>query len=198
MDQPADNDQAQTIPVPLPDPTKTIDYKSGALYAINGLVLGVVAWIIIWQMGIMASIVSFGMAWAILWFYTKGAGGFDRKSAYIVIAFIVAGIILCILSGIASDLVKAIMKDSQEARDAGVVRLLTNPNFWGYFVTNLFGGDGLIVGYTTDILWSIALAGAGVFQTIYGALRDTSAKQALAEQPTAEQSAAKETPAKHS
>jgi hypothetical protein len=145
---------------------KKTNHLRGALFAIGGPVVGIAAWVVLWQLGFIASIATFVMAWLTVWLYRKGAGDIDRRALYVILPYIFVGIVLSILSGIVDDCLHYVAANLDAAKNPGMLKLLFNHNFWAYMFDNLLHNGKLWSGYATDILFALGLGGLGVYRTI--------------------------------
>jgi hypothetical protein len=142
-----------------------LNYTHGALFALPGLLAGVVVWIAIWETGFIASLAAYGMAWATLWLYQKGAGGLDKKSLYIVLPYIFAGIVLSIFGGVVADGLRYAVGHYDDFKAAGMVSTFFSSRFWDFVRLNFTQSD-FWQSYTPTILWSLAFSGLGVYRTV--------------------------------
>lgn len=76
----------------------------GLALAAVGVLAGIIVTVVIWRAGFIASITSFGLAWAAGWLYSRGAGAAPRKGAVPLVALIVIGVALALLVSVASDI----------------------------------------------------------------------------------------------
>lgn len=93
---PAADYPASEQPEPAEAPTSAgpENVGRGLLFSLLAIVLGAVLAALIFQLGFIASITSFAMAWAAGWLYTKGAGAPPKKGVAPLIAVIVVGVIV--------------------------------------------------------------------------------------------------------
>jgi hypothetical protein len=105
----------------------------GLLFALGGVVAGIVLAIFVWQMGFVASLTGAVMAYACVWLYAKGAGQSPRKGAFGLLGLILAGVLLSLVGAIGSDAViiarKVFPNDTARQTDA-VIAYLTTPEVW--------------------------------------------------------------------
>ncbi len=157
-----------------------LNYVKGALYAIGGPIVGIVLWIIIWEMGFIASIATFAMAWLTVWLYKKGAGGIDRPSLYIILFYIVIGIVLSILSGMAADMLDYLVAEADEVQGMSKWDILQTEGYWAMLWDNLAHNSALWKEYTSSIIFAVGLGALGVFGTVRDVILGT---VAVAEKP---------------
>lgn len=75
----------------------------GLLFALGGVAVGVIATVLVWQMGFVASITSFLLAWLSGVLYTRGAGAPPRKGAVPFLVLIVVGVLFAFFAAVFSD-----------------------------------------------------------------------------------------------
>ena len=91
---------------------------------------GIIAWVILWQFGLVASIVAFGVAIGALWLYRFGSGGrISRTGAIRVTIITIVTLLLSFLAGLVADVVP--LYASQ--RNIDIVSALTSSEFWTFF-----------------------------------------------------------------
>lgn len=142
-----------------------LNYTRGALWALPGVLAGVALWVGIWETGFIASLATFVMAWLTLRLYQKGAGGIDKKSLYVVLPYIVGGIVLSVLAGIVADGLHYALSEIDAFKAAGAFTTLTSADFWDFIFTNLTSAT-LWQSYAWDIVWAVVLGGFGVYGTV--------------------------------
>jgi len=111
----------------------------GTLMALLIIPAGIIAWVILWQFGLIASIVALGIAIGALWLYRLGSGGrISRMGAIRVTIITIAALLLAFLAGLVADVLP--LYASQ--RNVNFVSALTSGEFWEVFnhaVANNFG-----------------------------------------------------------
>lgn len=145
------------------------------LFALLGIVAGVVGWLWVWSIGLISAAIAYLMCLAILWLYRKGArvqDELDRKSAIIITVMVVVGLLASIFAAMVFDLIRGLMMISVTAQTAGVVQLLLHGGFWVFVFTNLVNPDFLKI-YADSITWSVILALIGVYTTVGRVLMST-------------------------
>lgn len=146
--------------------------RRGLLLASLVIPVGAVAWVILWQWGFIASVVSFGMAFGAVWLYQKGAHEkAGRDVAVWLLGIILIGVIVAFLSGMASDAWYAYTTDLKGTQG------FFSADFWDMFISNLLTVD-LWSQYVTDLLISVVFAALGAG----GVIRDLF-KQGVAQTP---------------
>lgn len=77
---------------------------NGLLLALLTIPVGIVLWVTLWNMGFMASLVAFVIAYGAVWLYKTQTGGHVSKpAAYSLIAIIITGVVLSFISGMVAD-----------------------------------------------------------------------------------------------
>ncbi len=72
----------------------------GTLLALLIIPAGIIAWVVLWQFGLIASIVALGIAIGALWLYRIGSGGrISRTGAIRVTIITVVTLLLAFLGG---------------------------------------------------------------------------------------------------
>jgi hypothetical protein len=146
---------AETLPVS--DPATGIAVRErvgrGIVFSLLSIVVGVGLTMVLYQVGFIASITSFALAYAAIWLYTLGAGAPPRKGVWGVIAVIVVGVALSLISLVVSDMIAYLAEEYPAADLADKI---------DFIVYNL--GRGEVWGdYTTDIVMYVLFAGLGTF-----------------------------------
>ena len=149
-------------PAPLPE-----NVNRGTVVALLTVPAGVIVWVIIWTIGIIASVVSFGIAILAMFLYRLGSGGqMGRAGAIRVTLITLVTVGLAIFSGLVWDVALAISRFS----DVSPIEALSSPVFWDRFSNymELAGGD---LGF--NILLSIGFGILGCFSILRGAFKTT-------------------------
>lgn len=141
---------------PVPAPAAPENVGRGILFSLLAIVLGAVLAALIYQMGFIASITSFAMAFAAIWLYAKGAGAPPRAGTWPLIGVIVVGVIISLFSMVGWSLYAELSAEYPSAPTGEIVsyvfELLFNPEVW-----SLVGTDALIF---------VAFAALGTFTTL--------------------------------
>ena len=102
----------------------------GTLLALLIIPAGIIAWVILWQFGLVASLVALGIAIGALWLYRMGSGGrISRMGAIRVTIITVAALLLAFLAGLVADVLP--LYASQ--RNLDYISALTSGEFWEFF-----------------------------------------------------------------
>ena len=75
----------------------------GLFFALGAVLAGLVATVVVWRLGFIASITSFAMAAGAAWLYTQGAGSAPRKGVVPLVLMIVLGVVASFFAVVASD-----------------------------------------------------------------------------------------------
>ena len=159
-----------TTPVPEENVTR------GTLLALLVIPLGVIVWTIIWNVGFIASIVSFGVAVLAVFLYRRGSGGtISRGGAIRVILIVIVTVALSLFVGVVSEVAIAL----GDVAGISPIDALTAPQFWPVFNQILAEPD-----VQKELLPAIGLgilfAALGCFSTLRRAFKGTAAQQAAA------------------
>jgi len=134
----------------------------GLLWAALAIPVSAIAWVLVWQLGFIASVVSFGMAWLMGWLYTRGAGRApSRRAAVPLLVLVVVGVAVSFLAGLASDAASVYAETTQ----TDAMQAITSGDFWSFYFDNLGHAD-LWSGYAGDLTVSILFAAAGTFSFV--------------------------------
>lgn len=140
----------------LDSPPAPENVGRGLLFSLLAIVLGAALAGLIYQMGFIASITSFAMAFAAVWLYAKGAGAPPRAGTWPLIGVIVVGVIISLFTMVGWSLYAELSAQYPSATAGDLVpyvfELLFNPEVWSY------------VG--TDALIFVAFAALGTFTTL--------------------------------
>lgn len=151
-----------TRPVEPPAVVPTGNLGRGTLFALATIPVGVVAWVLLWGMGFIASIVAALVAFLAVRLYVLGAGRLSRPGALVVLAVTVVTLALAFVGGIAWDAATAVGEES----GTGTWGLLVDPEFWSWFWAIL---PDALPEYGTDIAWAAGFGALGSFTTLRGA-----------------------------
>ncbi|GAA1443682.1 hypothetical protein [Leifsonia poae] len=140
----------------VPEPERV---ARGLALALVVIPVGVAAWVLLWNIGFIASIVSYGVSFGAVWLYRVGSKArVTRASFWGVLAIIVVTVVLSLGAGIFSDLVQAVGIPLSEA--------LSEPQFWSLFWRNIFTNGDLWSAYLPQIVLALAFAALGCYRTI--------------------------------
>ncbi|MCI0156275.1 hypothetical protein KNO15_06145 [Leifsonia shinshuensis] len=140
----------------------------GIALALLVVPVGVVVWTLLWQIGFIASIVSWGVAIAAVWLYRVGSKArVTRAAAGGIITIVVVTVVLSLLAGMFTDLASAIPVPLQSA--------ITDPKVWGLFADNLLSNGDMWKAYLPQVLIALVFAFLGCFTTLRRVSRESRA-----------------------
>lgn len=138
--------------------------QRGTLFALVVVPLGVIAWVLLWSFGFIASIVAFGVAAGAVYLYRFGSGGaITRTGAIRVIAITIATLLLAIFAGVVSDG----LRGYTEAVGGSWIEAITSSQFWDLFGRFMADGDTLN-SLIPSLLISLAFGALGCFRVPSG------------------------------
>jgi len=148
------------------------DVNRGTVVALLALPVGVIVWVIIWTIGIVASVVTLGVAYLAMFLYRLGSGGtIGRAGAVRVTIITLVTLAVAIFAGLVADVAVGVGSVTK----VGPVEALSNPAFWQIFNEYVTAPD-------SGLLLSLGLAiGFGILGC-FGILR--SAFAATAPEPS--------------
>jgi hypothetical protein len=158
-----------TSPTPVLAPENV---GRGTLFALIALPLGVLAWLLVWSFGIIASIVAFGVAVAATYFYRAGSGGRIGKLG----GWIVAGVTMVTLffswfAGIALSVSQGI----SDVTGGTWLESFTGPFFAETYAYVISDPNGDLVG---DALLTILFGALGAFSVLWTVFKQAKAEAA--------------------
>lgn len=142
-----------------------LNYHKGAFFALGGPAVGIILWVIIWQLGFIASTVAFVMAWLTIWLYKKGAGGVDKKSLEIIIPYIVIGLVLAFIAVFSLDSAYYAQNEVDGLKGQAIGSILTSASFWSFNFNSLLSPYD-VGQYAIEIIISVAFGIFGTYGTI--------------------------------
>lgn len=132
----------------------------GALFALAVVPVGVAAWLVLWNMGWMASVVAFIAAAAAARLYALGTGGkISRRGAWVVTAVTLGTVLLSFWGGMLVDAAKYLGGGSP-------LTMLTDAGTWDLLLYNLSTNRDLVDGYAGDFLLALLFSALGCFFTL--------------------------------
>lgn len=132
----------------------------GAVYALAAVPVGIAAWLVLWNMGWMASIVAFIAAALAARLYVMGAGGIiSRRGAWVVVAITAVTVLLSFWGGMLVDAAKYLGGGSP-------LLMLADAQTWDLLLFNLTTNRELVDGYGGDFLVALLFSGLGCFFTL--------------------------------
>lgn len=146
-----------------PAPAAPVECVSrGLAFAAGAIPVGMIAAIVIWKMGFVASISSFLIAGGAVFLYAKGAGTPPRKGIAPLVGVVVLGIVASFFGIVAADLM--------EFYGTPQGRALGYPTEMEFVRTNLFNGE-VLKSYGSDLVMFVVFAALGIFGTLRRLLR---------------------------
>ena len=153
-------------------PTPTENVIRGTLLALLVVPVGIFVYCLIASVGVVASLVSFGVAFGAVWLYQRGAGGvISRAGAWVIAVIIVGTIALSLWVNYVYVVADVLAKDAPDAFGSTWWSALNSPNFWEFFNAHI---GGLIQATTLNIVLSIVLGVLGSYRTLLRVFRATS------------------------
>jgi hypothetical protein len=172
-----------TSPSSAPTPARE-NVLRGTLLALVAVPVGVALWLVIWNLGYLAAIVSFVVALGAAFLYRLGSGGIVSKvGASIVTGIVVLTVLLSFYSGLVSDFANVIAMQS----DISPFEALGQPLFWSSFHAGL---PVVFEAYTVDFLIALAFGALGAFSILRSAFQgpqEPAASPAESPSPSPEQ-----------
>lgn len=156
---------------------KRPEYTRGAIFALGGPVIGIVVWLLLWQMGIAASFSAYVMARTTVWLWQKGSRStlIDNEVVVIVASYTVCGLALAFCAGLTSDLIRAVLA---QAPHTNLSRLLSYHVFWRQDLALIFSLDTMRA-YAGSLITGTILSAIGLYgifvKTLLPASRATAA-----------------------
>ena len=136
------------------------DVVRGAIFALAAVPVGVAAWLVLWNMGWMASIVAFIAAAAAARLYVLGTGGtISRRGAWVVTAVTLATVLLSFWGGMLVDAAKYLGGGSP-------LTMLADAETWDLLLYNLATNRDVVDGYAGDFLVALLFSALGCFFTL--------------------------------
>ncbi|WP_223690335.1 hypothetical protein [Leifsonia poae] len=140
----------------LPESERVI---RGLALALLVIPVGMVLWALLWNIGFIASIVSYGVAFGAVWLYRIGSKARVTRAAFwALLGIIVVTVVLSLLAGIFTDAARFV--------DIPLTQALTDPEFWGLYWQNIFTNAQLWSTYLPQILLALAFGALGCYRTI--------------------------------
>ena len=145
----------------------------GTVFALIALPLGVLAWLLIWSFGFVASIVAFAVAVAAAFFYRVGSGGrIGKLGGWLVTIVTVVTLAVAWFAGLALDVVRFISDNS----GVSWINAFTGPYFSEFYALVLEDSEGDLVG---SALLTILFGALGAFSVLRSVFRQAKADAAV-------------------
>jgi hypothetical protein len=153
----------------------------GLLLSLLAVPAGILVFVLIWNLGFIASIVGFGVAFAAFFLYRLGSGGRVSMRGAIVIAAVT--IVTLVLAFIAAE-VFTVAGEIARVNQVSVTEVLTSPELFG-FVVSVLTGPEVIGALAGDAVMTLLFGAIGCFAVLRGAFREAKAAPPVAEPPVA-------------
>ncbi len=162
-----------TTPAPI-EAAPQEDIRRGTLFTLIVIPVGIALWLLLWNVGIVASIVSFLIAWGAGTLYRFGARRITSTAGvWRVVVIVVVTVVAALIAGYAWDILGVYRSQGGiEFSDAIVM-----PEFWQDTFHWMFDGSNAF-----QLIISIAFAALGCFRTLRGLIRTARAAEAQAAQ----------------
>lgn len=152
-------------------PVPAEDVNRGTVVALLTIPAGVIAWCVVWSIGFIASIITFGIAVLALFLYRLGSGGtIGRAGAVRVTIITLATLALAIVAGLITSVALSVSRFAK----VSPIEALTHPNF-GEFFSNYMRDGGGQLGFS--LLIAVAFGILGCFSVLRGAFRQAAPVQ---------------------
>lgn len=159
---------APVLPAPVLPPENLV---RGLLLSLLALPAGILVFVLIWNMGFIASIVGFGVAFAAYYLYRLGSGGrVSIRGAIVVAAVTIVTLVLAFISAEVFTVAGEIARVNQ----IPVTEVLTSPELSGLITRTLTAPDvvGALAG---DAVMTLLFGAIGCFAVLRGAFREAKA-----------------------
>jgi hypothetical protein len=144
--------------VPAPR-TAREDVVRGALFSLVVIPGGVIVWLILWNMGFIASIVGFLVAAGAARMYVLGSGGnLSRRGVWVIAAVTLATVLVSFLG--------SIWVDMATAMEVSPLAQLVDPQAWDLFALNVTDNPELLESYAGDFAMALLFSALGCFFTL--------------------------------
>jgi len=136
------------------------DVFRGAVFALAAVPVGVAAWLLLWSMGWMASIVAFVAAAGAARLYVLGTGGIiSRRGVWVVTAVTLGTVAISFWGGMLVDIAKYLGGGSP-------LLMLGDARTWDLLLYNLATNRDLVDGYAGDFMIALVFSAMGCFFTL--------------------------------
>lgn len=140
----------------------------GLLFALATIPLGVVLWVVIWQLGYVAAFVSLAIVLGAAFLYRLGSGGrVSMKGLLVILGVTIVTIVLAFLAGVAVDIASFL--------GMSLFPALGNGEFWDTFALNIFDNPEMWAEYMPDIIMTVIFAALGTVGVIWSIFKEARA-----------------------
>jgi len=137
----------------------------GTLLSLLIIPLGVVVWVLVWNLGFVAGIVGFGIAVGALFLYRFGSGGVVSRGGAVRVALItLVTVLIALFACVVSDVVSFL----SEEVGLSAIETLTHEAFWPEF-QRIIAIPEVSAEYAKQFAIGLGLALVGSFSTLRGA-----------------------------
>ncbi len=176
-DPSVNNDPTEPDAVVTPAPTLPPEnVVRGLLLSLLAVPAGILVFVLIWNLGFIASIVGFGVAFAAFFLYRLGSGGRVSMRGAVVVALVT--VVTLVLAFIAAE-VFTVAGEIARVNQVSVPEVLTSPELSGFVVQILTSPEvaGALVG---DAAMTLLFGAIGCFTVLRGAFREAKAAPPVA------------------
>lgn len=164
---------------PTPSAAPVEDVNRGTVVALLTIPAGVIVWTLVWSIGFIASIITFGVAILATFLYRLGSGGTISRAGAIRITIItLVTVALSIIAGLVADVAIGI----SQVANVSPIEALSNPAFGEVFATYLSTGGGNLY---FSLIIAVVFGILGCFSILRGAFAATAAPAAAQPDPQA-------------
>lgn len=145
----------------------------GTIFSLLIIPAGVVAWLIVWNFGFVASFIAFLVSFGAMGLYRAGAGWIGRAGALVITVVTIVTLLLAFFSGIVSDGMKVWTATTDQTAWAAIV----TPEFWDAFWSTI-AEPGVLADYLPNFGIALLFGALGCFRVIRGAFRESASAPA--------------------
>jgi len=161
-----------SVPPVNPASLPSENVPRGTLMALLIIPAGIIVWVILWQFGLIASLVALGIAIGALWLYRIGSGGrISRAGAVRITVITVVALLLAFLAGLVAD----VLPMYANQRNLDYVSALTSGEFWEFFSHAVDNNLGDVV---VQLVIALVFGALGCFSVLRTAFVQTRAIEA--------------------
>ncbi len=140
----------------------------GFLFSLAIIPLGVILWVVIWQLGYVAAFVALAIVLGAAFLYRLGSGGrVSMKGLFVILGVTVVTIVLAFLAGVAADIASFL--------GMSLIPALGNGEFWDTFAINIFDNPEMWAEYMPDIIMTVIFAAVGTVGVIWSIFKEARA-----------------------
>lgn len=150
-------------------PAHIEDVNRGTVVALLTIPAGIIVWTLVWSIGFIASVVTFGIAILATFLYRLGSGGTIGRAGAIRITIItLVTVVLSIVAGLVADVAIGI----GQVANISPIEALGHPGFGEVFTLYVTSGDG---GLYLSLGIAVLFGALGCFSVLRNAFRATAA-----------------------